>query len=209
MPRKTRAEMQADTKEKLLESARLAFGRKGFAGATIDDIAEGAGFSRGAFYSNFTSKEDVAVALMGQQMELDVARVAVIAQAANGPPETMLERIRVAFATSARITDWELLRLEMLLLAQRNPEFAAQCQTLYKPQRERVAEVISQIFARIGRAPPADTALLAYTIMTLRLGAALLHAAAGPVPLGDIVALVFRSLAAIAPPADVEEARAA
>ena len=200
MPRKTRAEMQAETREKLLDSARAAFGQKGFASATIDEIAEGAGFSRGAFYSNFSTKEDLAVVLMGQQMELDVARIARVAEAANGPAESLTERLREAFPATEKITDWELLRLEMLMLAQRNPDFAAKCQELYKPQRQRVAWAIRQLFTRIGRAPPASDDMLAYLIMSLRLGAALLHEAAGPVPLGQIVEMIFRSLAAVAQP---------
>ena len=199
MMRKTRAEMQAETREKLLESARVAFGRKGFAGASIDEIAEGAGFSRGAFYSNFSGKEDLAVELMGQQMALDVQRIALMAQAAHGPVETLADRLRDAFPLTATISDWELLRLEMLMLAQRNPGFAERCQALYKPQRQRVAETIRLLFAQTGRLPPASDDVLSHLIMSLRLGAAILHEAAGPVPLGQIVELIFRSLVAIAP----------
>src|SRR3978361_631567 len=102
--------MQAETREKLLESARAAFGRKGFASATIDEIAEGAGFSRGAFYSNFSTKEDVAGELMGRQMALDGARIAAVVGVAEGPPESLAERLREAFPLTERISDWELLR---------------------------------------------------------------------------------------------------
>lgn len=200
MARRTRAEMQEETREKLLESARAAFGRKGFASATIDEIAEGAGFSRGAFYSNFSTKEDVAVELMGRQMALDGARIAEVVGVAEGPPESLAERLREAFPVTERISDWELLRLEMLMLTQRNPEFAAKCQALYASQRERSAEAVRQLFERVGRAPPASDDLLALLIMSLRLGAALLHEAAGPIPLGRIVEVLFTSLAAVGQP---------
>jgi AcrR family transcriptional regulator len=184
MTRRTRSEMQAETRERLLDSARVAFGRKGFAGATIDEIAEAAGFSRGAFYSNFSTKEDLAVELIGQQMALDLARITQVAEAAHGPPESLPERLRAAFPVTGKINEWELLRLEMLMLAQRNPAFAEKCQDLYKPHRQRVADLIRQLFARVGRVPPAEDDVLAYTILSLRLGAALLHEASGPVPLG-------------------------
>lgn len=206
MPRKTRAEMQAETREKLLQSARAAFGRKGFAAATIDEIAEGAGFSRGAFYSNFSTKEDLAVVLMGQQMELEIARFTQIAETALSSSETLLDRLRAAFPAGAPVSEWEMLRLEMLMLAQRNPGFAAKCQQMYTPHRQRVAEVIRLLFARAGRQPPASDDVLGYTIMSLRLGAALLHEAAGPVPLGQMVETIFRSLAAMAPPLKAPEA---
>ena len=202
MPRRTRAEMQTETREKLLESARVVFGRKGFSAATIDEIAEGAGFSRGAFYSNFSTKEDLAVVLMGQQMEIDVARLIQVVEAAHGPANTLANRLRVAFATSDKLAEWELLRLEMLMLAQRNPDFAEKCQVLYKPQRQRVADGIRGVFAAAGRELPAGDDVLAHLIMSLRLGAALLHAASGPVPLGEIVELIFRALSAVAPKAE-------
>ena len=201
MARKTRVAMQAETREKLLDSARRAFGRKGFAGSSIDEIAEGAGFSRGAFYSNFSSKEDLAVELMGRQMALDMQRIAAMAGAAQGPVETLAKRLREAFPATVTISDWELSRLEMLMLARRNPVFAEKCQALYQPQRERVAEAVRLLFTRAGRLPPASDALLSHLIMSLRLGAALLHEAAGPVPLGEIVELIFRALVALAPPA--------
>ena len=144
MARKTRVQMQAETRESAAGSpARAAFGRKGFAGASIDEIAEGAGFSRGAFYSNFSSKEDLAVALMGQQMAMDVALIGKVAEAADGPPDTLPERLAKAFPATEKITEWELLRLEMLMLTQRDPAFALKCQELYKPQRERTAAVES------------------------------------------------------------------
>ncbi len=201
MPRKTRAEMQAETREKLLESARAAFGQKGFAAATIDEIAEGAGFSRSAFYSNFSTKEDLAVELMGQQMEQDVMRIAQVTQAADGPVETLPQRLCAAFPDTEKTSDWELLRLEMLMLAQRNPAFAARCQELYKPQRARVAQGVRQLFDRAGLIPPVDDDVLTYSIMSLRLGAALLHEAAGPVPLGRIVETLYLGLAALSHPA--------
>jgi AcrR family transcriptional regulator len=209
MPRKTRSEMQAATREKLLESARAAFGRKGFASATIDEIAEGAGFSRGAFYSNFSTKEDLAVELMGQQMELDVNRIVQLMVSANGPADSLPERLQKAFPPTDRITDWELLRLEMLMLAQRNPDFAAKCQALYQPQRERAALAIQQLFGRIGREPPVDTELLVQLIMSLRHGAALLHEAMGPIRLGQIVEMIFRALAAAGKPTRRDASEAA
>jgi len=84
--------------------------------------------------------------------------------------------------------------MEMLMLTQRNPDFAAKCQALYRPQRQRVAAVVRQLFARVGRVPPMDDEVLAHMMMSLRLGAGLLHEAAGPVPLGQIVEGLFRAL---------------
>ena len=61
--RLTRAEQQARTRERLLAAAADAFAEHGFDGASIDDITARAGFSRGAFYSNFSDKSDLLVQL--------------------------------------------------------------------------------------------------------------------------------------------------
>jgi AcrR family transcriptional regulator len=66
MARLTRAESRARTRAKLIESAKTVFGEKGYTAATIEEIAEGADFTRGAFYANFADKGDLFMTLMEQ-----------------------------------------------------------------------------------------------------------------------------------------------
>lgn len=47
------------TRERMIAAAARVFADKGVAGATVDDLSQAAGFTRGAFYSNFTTKEEV------------------------------------------------------------------------------------------------------------------------------------------------------
>ena len=51
------------TKTALVEAAADVFAKRGFEGASLEEIAEAAGFSRGAIYSNFGSKEDLMLAV--------------------------------------------------------------------------------------------------------------------------------------------------
>lgn len=69
MARLTRIESAALTKEKLLNAALTVFARYGFSGTTIDLIAETAGFSRGAFYAHFSSKEEILLAIAKSQAD--------------------------------------------------------------------------------------------------------------------------------------------
>ncbi|MDD7972844.1 TetR/AcrR family transcriptional regulator [Roseinatronobacter alkalisoli] len=74
-PRKkrlSRAESQAATRRKLLESAFEVVSRHGYDGASVEMIAEEAGFSKGAFYSNFNSKEDILLQLLHTNASNDV-----------------------------------------------------------------------------------------------------------------------------------------
>lgn len=64
MPRLTRAESMAATRQKLVEAAAETFASLGFIGATVESIAEAAGYSRGAFYAHFGSKDDILLAVV-------------------------------------------------------------------------------------------------------------------------------------------------
>jgi AcrR family transcriptional regulator len=58
MPRLTRKEKQAHTRTCLMESAGKVFAKRGLQQASIDEVAEDAGFTKGAFYANFKNKEE-------------------------------------------------------------------------------------------------------------------------------------------------------
>src|SRR5688500_16623682 len=59
---------RAMTREHLLDAAGIVFARDGFHGASLDDVASTAGFTKGAVYSNFKSKEDLLLALMDKHI---------------------------------------------------------------------------------------------------------------------------------------------
>jgi len=79
----TREQRRAQTRERLLTAARSVFARSGFRGASVEEIASEAGFSTGALYSNFESKEDLFLALMEREIETHAQeiRAAVVAEA--------------------------------------------------------------------------------------------------------------------------------
>jgi len=119
--RLTRAEQQARTRERLLAAAADAFAEHGFDGASIDDITARAGFSRGAFYSNFADKSDLLVQLCEAQIDR-FARSELPAILATPEPEQL--------AAVARWLAREEPPLETLLVVElarqrHRPEIAA------------------------------------------------------------------------------------
>src|SRR2546430_13605082 len=75
MPRLNREESQARTRERLIEAARSEIVKKGFALASVRDIADAAGFSQGAFYSNFPDKEAILLELVQQHQTEERAKI--------------------------------------------------------------------------------------------------------------------------------------
>src|ERR1700743_319510 len=64
-----------DTREKLFEAAAKVFEEQGINGASIEPITPAAGFSRGAFYSNFDSKDELIIAMLEDHVEQSIARI--------------------------------------------------------------------------------------------------------------------------------------
>ncbi len=74
--RMSRAESQARTRQLLLKSAEEVFAKRGFTAATIEEISEAAGFSRGAFYANFADKSEIFLAIVEARQEQDFGELA-------------------------------------------------------------------------------------------------------------------------------------
>src|SRR5437868_6654798 len=85
--RRGRREAQAEARERMLDAAADCFARKGFAGSSVDDITMEAGFSRGAFYSNFRSKDEVLILLFERATAADIAHLEAVEPALATIPD--------------------------------------------------------------------------------------------------------------------------
>lgn len=149
MSRLSRAEQREETRRRLLESAAKVFCRTGFEAAPIDVIAEEAGFSRGAFYSNFDSKDELFLALLSGHLDGEVETLS-----------RALDRIRTADELAPAIerryrvlgedSSWCLLTTEFQLYAMRGGKMAGQFATMYESYRQRLGELIKTHFDRLG-----------------------------------------------------------
>lgn len=83
--RLSRTESQELTRAKLIESATRLYLENGYVATSTDQVAEAVGFSRGALYSNFRSKEDLALAVLDAHTEEQFQEIAAVA--ADLPPE--------------------------------------------------------------------------------------------------------------------------
>lgn len=93
---------RAATRDKLVEAAVPVLARKGVRGASVEEICEAAGFTRGAFYSNFDSKEELCVAILERQAQryLAAARTAIEAISADDPLEQRVREVSQVFIAS-------------------------------------------------------------------------------------------------------------
>jgi AcrR family transcriptional regulator len=122
---------RAETRARLLEAAFRVFAAKGFGLVRIDDVCTAAGYTRGAFYSNFDSLDELFFALYDERAATIAAQVTDALTAGAG---THLERsihgvIERTAATLLLDRDWLLIKTDFLLHAARNPAVATRLAT--------------------------------------------------------------------------------
>eukprot|EP01034_Spumella_vulgaris_P042860 gene42860-53179_t len=131
-PRKrlSREESQALTRTRLIDTAQQLFVANGYGGTSIRDIAERAGYSQGAFYSNFASKEEVLLELLRGHMEAEGAQLSSVMDSDGRTPEQIFAELESWAATLNQDASWSMLSIELQLHARRSPAFAASYQTV-------------------------------------------------------------------------------
>jgi AcrR family transcriptional regulator len=114
---------RAETRERLLDAAYRVFADKGFGRTRIADICTAAGYTRGAFYSQFDSLDELFFSLYDERALLITGQVGDALADVDGPDTIEAALDRVA-ATLLLDRDWLLIKTDFLMHAARNPVVA-------------------------------------------------------------------------------------
>jgi AcrR family transcriptional regulator len=173
MARMTREERRAHTRTCLMEAAGRIFSRRGLQQASIDEVAEEAGFTKGAFYANFRSKEELFLAMLDERFAMRLAEIEEVV----GSGEELEEQTRRAgedFTRSIRSNpEWERLFLEFAAYAARNSDFRAELVTRYRSLREAMAEAFARYCEAHDVEPPIPIQQVALMTFAMANGFAL------------------------------------
>ena len=176
--RRSRSEQQAETRRRLLEGAAEVFRVRGFQAASVEAITRQAGYSRGAFYSNFASKEQMFVELLQDRVYAGYQRLMETSADLGGTP---LERLR---NNAERTADrqrhdedrWLFeLWLELSAHAVRHPEFARAAAGFWSGNRAMLAGMTEAAVAEAGMELPMKATDLATAQIALDIGLAVQH----------------------------------
>jgi AcrR family transcriptional regulator len=176
--RQTRKEKQAETRRRLLDAAERVFLRRGLQGSSVEEIAAEAGFTRGAFYSNFNSKNELFVELLQQRVYAQYTQMAEETQARPGTPR---ERLRWGIARVRDVQKGESGRrlfrlwLECLTEAARDDEFRKVAATFWSGNRKLLARQTNDNFKELGRKAPLPAKQIATAMIALDVGLAVQH----------------------------------
>jgi AcrR family transcriptional regulator len=162
--RQTQAEKKAATRAQLLKTAAAVFARKGYHGASVEEVAEQAGFSHGAVYSNFTGKEDLFLAVFEDYM---ATRAGELAEALTAAPPNLPGRARAIAAQwmerFKRDPSSFLLHLEFMIHAARDPQLSKQMGLRQASLRVAIGDYLQMVQREEGldlALPPAELALI-------------------------------------------------
>lgn len=155
----------------LIQAAARVFGEKGIDAARLDDVATEAGFTRGAVYSNFSGKDDLITAVITERVVGKVNRIVenLPGKAGAALPALSGELLAEEIRTDQR---GQLLVLDFLARAARDPDTREKFVGPRREQREIVAEAIRRHAREEGSEPPAAPDKLAIIVLALANGLA-------------------------------------
>jgi AcrR family transcriptional regulator len=174
--RLTRVERQARTRASLMEAAARVFVERGFVGSSVEAISAEAGYTRGAFYSNFDSKEELFAELLQERvyrLYADMARDAADPSKRQTPRETGERLAAIQDNPEGR---WIFrLWLELLAHAGRDEGFRTIAAGFWSGNRKLTGKAIAAAFEEAGVEPPAAPERLASAWIAIDIGIALQH----------------------------------
>ncbi len=157
------------TREYLLQAAAQVFAERGFHGASLDQVAAAAGFTKGAVYSNFKNKEDLFLALLEANQEREMNALLATLEASDVPPESRLPDFvsLIRDQTTDLGNNWNILYQEFALYAMRNPAARRKLAEFDAAAIDKVARLIDAERTRHGITSDLDTEHVASIIVAL------------------------------------------
>lgn len=157
------------TRLKLIRSAPVVFAQQGIDGASVNDLCAAAGFTRGAFYSNFESKRELAILAfddLAAQLEETLGSQLDHWLGSGLDVDQVVTRIIEGVTDQVANVNQQALRVELSIAAFRSPEVRERM----APIRERVYRAIEQALVRVAATqhleftvPPGDVARMLLT----------------------------------------------
>jgi AcrR family transcriptional regulator len=134
-----------ETRRRLLDAGAYVFAQRGFAAATLDEIAAAAGLTKGAVYSNFDSKADLAVAVLERRFHQLIELFAQI-DATLSLEDQFRQIGQLLVRELDTAVPWFQLELECTVAATRSPELLRRLRSRGETMRATVAGALQEHF---------------------------------------------------------------
>jgi AcrR family transcriptional regulator len=159
-----------ETRDKLFEAAARVFEDQGTGGASIEAIAAEAGFTRGAFYSNFASKEELIIAMLEDHVEQSIRRnLDLLAKHKN--LDDFLEALKsMDRSRQDPLGRSPLLHMEMILFVARAEKRRPELAKRLRARRKLIADIVETTLKDSGRPAALNASWTAAVVLALEDG---------------------------------------
>ena len=172
--RLTRREQQEQTRVRLIDAANRMFAEGGIIAASLRNLCARAGFSQGAFYSNFTSKDELLLSVIERHIQQEVSLMQeLVSKSDSEGIDGALDRLAYRLSELARDLQWSLLSVELQLHSRRDPSFAERSEKVKMASLREFSVLLENLINRHNLAPVMPVFDLARGLYALWSGLAL------------------------------------
>ncbi|EMA6344746.1 TetR/AcrR family transcriptional regulator [Bacillus cytotoxicus] len=173
--RLTQEQRKQETRKLLLESAFETFAKLGFHGASVDKIAEHAGFSKGAVYAHFHTKEELFLAIVDRQMHIYVQDICNMIEKEQSL-ESFIETIdQYSHSIRQKTKTWNMLTMEFLLYAMREESVRDKWANMIDDTVEQISKSIENFIQNADYQATLSAKEIAWTILSLENGISIFY----------------------------------
>jgi AcrR family transcriptional regulator len=140
-----------DTRDKLFEAAARVFEEQGIGGASIEAITAAAGFTRGAFYSNFASKDDLISAMLEDHVEQSIRRNLDLLERHKHPADFLHALRTMDRSKQDPLGRSPVLHMEMILFVARAEKRRPDLAKRLRARRKLIADIVEATSRDSGR----------------------------------------------------------
>ncbi|MDH6196964.1 AcrR family transcriptional regulator [Mycobacterium frederiksbergense] len=160
-----------EVRNRILDAALTVFAAEGFAGATIDAIGQAAGFTKGAVYSNFESKDELFLALLDRQFESRGALLATAFDTGRGDTAATAEALsRSTLDSVHEQNEYHIVLIEYWLRAVRDPQLRERLVARRRAAADQALHIVEQAGTTL---PSGQSSALAQLVVTITSGIAM------------------------------------
>jgi len=200
-PRLTRREQQQRTRRELIDAASRVFAERGIERASVEDIAAEAGYTKGAFYASFASKDELFLTIVDEKFSAEIERVEAMLGDGDDP-EQQARDAAVDFVRNVNSDPhWARLFFEFTVRAAHDPEFREHLNDRYESLRTRLVAVFERWSSGFPENPPIPMEQIATMTYCMANGFLVEQMIDPDLPdelYGSMMAIFFRGLQATA-----------
>ncbi|MDS7925433.1 MULTISPECIES: TetR/AcrR family transcriptional regulator [Acinetobacter] len=169
----SRNEKQIQTRQHLIDAGFALISEYGYNAVSIRNLSKQAGYTQGAFYSNFSSKEEFLLELMQLQFAKENLQLQEIFTSAPSNTEQLIDSLRKWLTVFFTDDEWLKISIELQLFAARDITFAEEYQKVWKTHQQEVTKIMKHFFSLVPMVKPDDYDSIVIELVSLSYGLAL------------------------------------